>query len=50
MNLFTLVFLLSHDHWRFIHVDEEGLEQTRKQQQEQKQQQQETDPIKRKKF
>jgi len=35
--------------WRFIHVDEEGLEQTRKQQQEQKQQQRETDPIKRKK-
>ena len=36
--------------WRFIHVDKEGLEQTRKKQQEQKQQQQrETDPIKRKK-
>ena len=34
--------------WRFIHVDEEGLEQTRKQLQEQKQQL-ETDPIKRKK-
>ncbi|MGZ5485575.1 MAG: MFS transporter, partial [Nitrososphaeraceae archaeon] len=36
--------------WRFIHVGEEGLEQTRKQQeQEQKQQQRETDPIKREK-
>ena len=34
--------------WRFIHVDEEGLEQRRKQLREQKQQL-ETDPIKRKK-
>jgi len=34
--------------WRFIHVDEEGLEQTTKEQQEQKQQR-ETYPIKRKK-
>ena len=32
--------------WRFIHVEEEGLEQTRKQEQEQ---QRETDPIKREK-
>ena len=40
----ALLFII----WRFIHVDEEGLEQTRKLQQEQKQQQ-ETDPIKREK-